>query len=200
MRIGPAPLRLPGTPKPCLPIRIPVPMPNPVAEKKRTAGHFQSSRSIRFWRKKKAVNRILELGGNLLIRIETENPGLESFFCRRIFLGDMLFPRFTENAGPVLLRNPIRPIGHIIIHHHNDIGYPPPNALQSPANPGGIRSGDQANRDGERSGHFRRLSEGGGRTTLGESTRRRGWTSLFFEIAGQVPERSIGLAWKACVG
>ena len=33
VRIGPAPLCLPHTPKPCLPIRIPVPMPNPVAEK-----------------------------------------------------------------------------------------------------------------------------------------------------------------------
>jgi hypothetical protein len=71
----------------------------------------------------------------------------------------MLFPRFSENTGPVLLGNLIRPIGNIIIHHYHNIGDPTPNTLKSPTDPVGIRPRDHADRYGERSGHPSTLSE-----------------------------------------
>ena len=128
---------LPGTPKPCLPIWIPVPMSYPVTEKERTASHLSRPRGHPLLAKEKIdESSPLSCRGNLLIRIETENPRLGRFFCRRVFLGNMLLPFFTKNPGPVL-QSAIRSVPSVISSFTTttDVGHPPPNTLESPSDP-----------------------------------------------------------------
>lgn len=100
----------------------------------------------------------------------------------------------------MLSRNFIGTIRDVVIDHDNRFGNPPLNAFEGTPDSSRVGPRNHADRNRERGGHSLTLSEGGGQTTSGESTRREGVFALSFGIAGQVPERSIGLAWKACVG
>ena len=151
VRVNPADLAALSPPKADLPIRIPITVPNPppaiqCASRKTVASVTGSLRITG----EEAQNLRAQGIGDDFVRVQTQQPGLDSLCDGRFLLLGKTFPGFPKNLRAKFGREPVRAIGDILVQHDDNLRGPAMDALQRAADAVGLSPGDHVHRNGQR--------------------------------------------------